>query len=83
MPKSILIADDDAAMLNVYARLFAGTDYLISKTSCFAEAARLINSHNYDLLITDLMVCPENCVILAGESPVWESVGAPNSNPRM
>ncbi len=56
MPKSILIADDDAAMLNVYARLFAGTDYLISKTSSFAEAARLINSHTYDLLITDLML---------------------------
>lgn len=56
MPKSILIADDDAAMLDVYARLFAGTDYLISKTSSFGEAARLINSHNYDLLITDLML---------------------------
>lgn len=56
MPKSILVADDDAAMLDVYARLFAGTDYLISKTSSFAEAARLINSHNYDLLITDLML---------------------------
>jgi len=56
MPKSILVADDDAAMLDVYARLFADTDYLISKTSSFAEAARLINSHNYDLLITDLML---------------------------
>ena len=56
MPKSILVADDDAAMLDVYARLFAGTDYVISKTSSFAEAARLINSHNYDLLITDLML---------------------------
>ena len=56
MPKSILVADDDAAMLDVYARLFAGTDYLISKTSSFTEAARLINSHHYDLLITDLML---------------------------
>ncbi len=56
MPKSILIADDDEAMLAVYARLFAGTDYLISKTSSFAEAARQINSRNYDLLITDLML---------------------------
>ena len=56
MPKSILVADDDAAMLNIYARLFAGPDYLISKTSSFAEAARLINSRNYDLLITDLML---------------------------
>ena len=56
MPRSILVADDDAAMLDVYARLFAGTDYLVSETSSFAEAARLINSRNYDLLITDLML---------------------------
>ena len=56
MPKSILVSDDDTAMLNVYARLFAGTDYLISRTSSFTEAARLINSRNYDLLITDLML---------------------------
>ncbi len=55
MPGSILVADDDEAMLDVYTRLFTGTDYLISKTSSFAEAARLINSKNYDLLITDLI----------------------------
>lgn len=56
MPRSILVADDDEAMLAVYTRLFTGTDYLISKSSSFAEAARLINSENYDLLITDLML---------------------------
>ena len=56
MPRSILVADDDEAMLNVYTRLFIGTGYLITKTSCFADAARLINSKNYDLLITDLML---------------------------
>jgi len=56
MPGSILVADDDEAMLDVYARLFAGTDYLISKASSFAAAARLINSRKYDLLITDLML---------------------------
>lgn len=56
MPKSILVADDDKAMLDVYTRLFSGTDYLIYKVSGFAEAARLINSNNYDLLITDLML---------------------------
>lgn len=56
MPKSILIADDDAAMLDIYRRLFVGTEYSVSKTSSFAEAARLINSGKYDLLITDLML---------------------------
>jgi DNA-binding NtrC family response regulator len=56
MPKNILIADDDAAMLDVYARLFAGLDYSISTATSFAEAARLIDSRNYDLLITDLML---------------------------
>lgn len=56
MPGNILVADDDEAMLDVYTRLFTGTDYLISKTSSFAGAVRLINSGNYDLLITDLML---------------------------
>jgi len=56
MPRSILVADDDEAMLDVYTRLFTGTDYLVSKTSSFTEASRLINSRNYDLLITDLML---------------------------
>jgi len=56
MSRSILVADDDAAMLDVYTRLFTGTDYLIFKTSSFAAAARLLKSNNYDLLITDLML---------------------------
>lgn len=55
MPKNILIADDDPALINIYTRLFTGTDYLISKASSFAEAAGLINSNNYDLLVTDMM----------------------------
>lgn len=56
MPRSILVVDDDEAMLGVYTRLFTGVGYLISKTTSFAEAVRLINSKNYDLLITDLML---------------------------
>lgn len=56
MPKSILVADDDKAMLNIYRRIFAATDYDLSRASSFAEAAELINSNNYDLLITDLML---------------------------
>jgi DNA-binding NtrC family response regulator len=56
MPRRILVADDDKAMLNIYTRIFTGTDYLISQASGFAEAARLINSGNYDLLITDLLL---------------------------
>lgn len=56
MPGSILVADDDRAMLNIYTRIFSNTDYTISLASSFAEAAGLINSNNYDLLITDLML---------------------------
>lgn len=56
MPKSILVADDNKAMLNIYTRIFAATDYLISQASSFAEAAQLINTNDYDLLITDLML---------------------------
>ena len=55
MSKQILVADDDLVLLNIYTRLFTGTDYLVSKASSFAEAAGLINSNSYDLLITDLM----------------------------
>lgn len=54
MPKSILVADDEKSMLSVYTRLFTVTDYSISTASSFTEAAGLINSTSYDLLITDL-----------------------------
>jgi len=56
MPRHILVADDDKAMLNIYTRIFSNTDYSISLASSFAEAAGLINLNNYDLLITDLML---------------------------
>lgn len=56
MPGSILVADDDKAMLNIYTRIFLNTDYTISLASSFSEAARLIHSGDYDLLITDLLL---------------------------
>lgn len=55
MPVNILVADDDRNMLNLYARIFSKTDYSVSWASSFTEAVGLINSNNYDLLITDLM----------------------------
>ena len=55
MPKQILVADDDPVLLNLYARMLAGTGYAVSRAASFAEAAALINSNNYDLLVTDLM----------------------------
>ncbi|MDA8243202.1 MAG: response regulator [Elusimicrobia bacterium] len=54
MPASILVADDDEIMLGVYRRMFSVTDYSISLASSFSEAAGLIGSNDYDLLITDL-----------------------------
>ncbi|PKM97599.1 MAG: hypothetical protein CVU79_07125 [Elusimicrobia bacterium HGW-Elusimicrobia-3] len=56
MSRKILVADDDAAMLNIYGRIFAGTGHTLSKAASFAEAERLINSNTYDLLITDLLL---------------------------
>ena len=56
MPRSILVADDDKAMRNLYTLIFSRTDYSISMASSFTEAAELIRSNNYDLLITDLML---------------------------
>jgi DNA-binding NtrC family response regulator len=55
MPKQILVADDDPVLLNLYTRMLAGTGCAVSLAASFAEAAALINSHNYDLLVTDLV----------------------------
>ena len=55
MPKSILVADDDPVLRNIYKRILSETRYTISSASTFTEAAGLINSNNYDLLITDMM----------------------------
>ncbi|MDA8130338.1 MAG: response regulator [Elusimicrobia bacterium] len=56
MPANILVADDDEAMLGVYARLFSGTGYAVSLAASFAEAAWLVAANDYDLLITDLLL---------------------------
>lgn len=55
MPASILIADDDAVMLGLYSRMFAGKGYSISMAASFTEASGLLGSKDYDLLITDFM----------------------------
>jgi two-component system cell cycle response regulator CpdR len=55
MPRNILVADDDVAMLSLYTRIFSKTDYTLSQASSFTEAAGLIRSNDYDLLITDMM----------------------------
>ncbi|MEI7527337.1 MAG: response regulator [Elusimicrobiota bacterium] len=55
MPRKILIADDDPAMLRVYAGLFSGRDYELTYADSVAAAAALIGKNHYDLLVTDLM----------------------------
>jgi len=55
MPKQILVADDDPVLLRLYTRMLAGTGRAVSLAASFAEAAALINSHSYDLLVTDLV----------------------------
>ncbi len=55
MPESILIADDDKAMLNLYTRIFSGRGYVFTLAASFSEAAGLIKNNDYDLLVTDLM----------------------------
>jgi len=54
MPGTILIADDEKAMLSLYSRLFSGKDYELTLAASFAEAAELIEKNTYDLLVTDL-----------------------------
>jgi DNA-binding NtrC family response regulator len=55
MPGSILVADDDTSMLSLYNKIFSRTDYTVSMAESCAEAIKLINSNDYDLLITDLV----------------------------
>lgn len=55
MPVTILAADDDKAILHVYARIFAGAGYTLTMAETFEEAAGLLRKNDYDLLITDLM----------------------------
>lgn len=54
MPRDILVADDEKAMLGLYVRLFSGKAYRITLAASFAEAAELIARNSYDLLVTDL-----------------------------
>lgn len=53
MPK-ILVADDEKAMLGLYSRIFTCKNYDLTLASSFAEASSLIDSGEYDMLITDL-----------------------------
>ncbi len=55
MPIKILAADDDRAMLSLYARIFSSTGYTVSTAETFAEASALLRGNDYDLLLTDLM----------------------------
>jgi len=55
MPAKILVADDDRSMLNLYAKIFSGTDYSVTPAASFTEAARLLKDGEFDLLVTDFM----------------------------
>ena len=55
MPAKILVADDDRSMLNLYAKIFSGTEYSVTPAASFAEAASLLEKGEFDLLITDFM----------------------------
>ena len=48
MPKNILVADEDQAMLDLYLRMFRKTGYLVSRASSFEEAMGLIDSNSYE-----------------------------------
>jgi len=55
MPVKILVADDDRAMLNLYAKIFSQTEYSITPAETFAQASTLLREGEFDLLITDFM----------------------------
>ena len=51
----ILIADDEPAMLKLYAGMFSGTGYSVTMAASVAEARGLIEANDYDLLVADLV----------------------------
>ena len=55
MSGKILIVDDDKGILKLYVKIFTGKGYAVDASESFAEAARLIEANDYDLLVTDLM----------------------------
>ncbi len=55
MPSKILLADDDKSILKLYARIFTGDKYALTTALSFSQAASLIETNHYDLLVTDLM----------------------------
>lgn len=55
MAKKILAADDQKSMLNLYSRIFSGEGYSVDTAKSFEEASGLIEAHDYDLLVTDLI----------------------------
>ena len=54
MPGRILFVDDDKNIIKLYARIFSGDKYSLATALNFTEAAALIESNHYDLLVTDL-----------------------------
>lgn len=56
MPKNLLIVDDQASMLRIYARVFSCEGYTYTLAKNLAEAKDLLLANFYDLLITDIQL---------------------------
>ena len=53
MPRRILIADDDASVLKLCGRCLSMNNYEVTSCANLAEAARQINTGDFQILLTD------------------------------
>jgi two-component system response regulator HydG len=65
-PATILIVDDEAVSRRSLARLLRGANYTIKETNHIADAARILNQHNVDLVVADLRSGSENGLDMIG-----------------
>ncbi|HNW45298.1 MAG TPA: response regulator [Elusimicrobiales bacterium] len=56
MKGRVLVVDDDEGMLNICERLLSGERYSVTLCASVAEAAVVIRTQKFDLLLTDYML---------------------------
>jgi len=56
MELRILAVDDEPSVRKLYDRLFSGGPYTLTLAESVAQATKLMETSNYDLLISDLML---------------------------
>jgi len=56
IPKQLLVVDDDSSMHELVNAMLAGTEWRITGVSSGEEALKRLETHPYDLLLTDILM---------------------------